>query len=120
MADVVRFLTFLTAAASVGLAMLTVWTYAGVYRRHRTLVAEGRTEPWRGLLPLHVTLIGVSYLIFVLASVYATAERIDGALTWRGPTYLVANSIGAYAMWTILSSSRHRKFDLNVRLPGRR
>lgn len=118
--DLIRFITFLASAATVGLAILTVLTYAKVYREHRRLAARGEAEQWRGLLPLHVVVVGTSFLIFVIASVVATAERVNGDLTWRGPTYLVANLLGSYAMWAILSSSKHRKHDLDVHVPGAR
>lgn len=119
--DLARFAFFIASASTVGLAIVVVHAYVGVYRTHRRLVAAGEERRWKGLLPLHVALVGTSFLIFVLASVYEVASRSDTDLTWRTPVYFVANMLGSYAMWTILVHARFRKHKIDNRshLPNR-
>lgn len=107
-ADIVRVFVLLGGALVVGIALIVVRDYARIYLAHRR---SGEAK-WRGLLPLHVAMIGTSYLLFVVGVLSEAVGRLHQPLTWRAPVYLVATYAGAYALWAILSSTRHRKADM--------
>jgi hypothetical protein len=102
--DFLRVLVLLMGAGTVAVAVVVV----AVYARSWWLVSHGPKIQWIGLLPAHVTLIGVSYLTMIFSTITRLVGRIHEPLTWRIPVYGVAYSTGLIAMWLILGHSRQR------------
>lgn len=109
--DLFRVGVLAAGSASFGITLFVVAHYAKVYRNHRR---RSNLANWRGLLPLHVSLIGLSHLMLVGGTMYETYIRVNEPLTWRGPLFFTANVIGAYALWIILGNNRARKANLTT------
>lgn len=106
MADVFRLLAMIVGTFCLAATLVVAATYFVLWHRfHRGLPQGVR---WRGLLPIHVVLIGISYALLVGITLYEIIIRIREELTWRTPALLVAYSIGFAALWTVLGASRYR------------
>lgn len=115
MLDGWRVIDFIIASFLLAVVIVVVRSYVTVYRQYRALAIAGRVRPHRGLLPKHVVLIGISYLIVLLATMADLFTHFHQPFTWRLPAYLIAYSCGFWAMWDILGYQRHRKYDLDRR-----
>ncbi len=112
LADGLRMVTLVTGSAVVSVTVVVTWVYFRIWQRfHRHLSANAK---WRGLLPRHVFLIGVSYLLLAGLVGYEVMTRIRSDLTWLAPLALLAYALGLWALWDVLGSSRHRYHNLRL------
>jgi len=108
-ADGSRVLVLLLGAALLGTTLLVVLRYGRSYVR-----STEAGHVWRGLLPLHVVTIGLSYLMLAGYAMLAVLERARGPLSWRAPFVAVALLVGVFALRTML---RHQRL-VREALPG--
>jgi hypothetical protein len=107
--DLLRVAALILGVASVGTAAVVSVAYYGAWRRERQRAKRtGMPWRWRGLLPLHVWLVGTSHSTLVLATMAEMMMRLRDELTWRPFVYGVAYALSAYAMWTVLGHERAR------------
>lgn len=111
--DAVRIAALVTGSFIVAIALYVGVIYFVLYFRHRRLAARDGLAPWRGLLPLHVGLIAVSYVGLCLVTMIETAARLRDDATWRSPVYTVLYLLGLWSLWSVLGHQRHRARDLN-------
>lgn len=103
--DLIRVLVLLMGAGVVAESVVIIGVYGAAYLRYRRMNVG---VPWLGLLPAHVALIGLSYLLLVGAALYEGMTRVHDPLTWRAAVYFIAYGLGLPAQWLILGHSRHR------------
>lgn len=107
-ADVLRVVNLILGGGCIAVSLVVVGMYARIYRLHQ-VTARGEQDRWRGFLPRHVVLIGLSYLGLVVFSMSnAVLPRIHQGLTWRAPTLCVLYAIGLWATWDVLGHETHR------------
>lgn len=101
-ADTVRFVLVVLASVLIGIVARVIQQY---YRASRRAFKVG---DFRGLLPLHVWLVGSSYSLLVLGSmmyhVIHLGERPDVYLAVNAAAY----SLGLVALWIILRFQNRR------------
>lgn len=104
-ADLVRFVLVVIASLLVGATARVVQQY---YRASRRAFKQG---DFRGLLPTHVWLIGLSYILLILGTVSQHILHLGD----RPDFYLAMNSAaytcGAIALWLILRYENRRVKD---------
>lgn len=100
--DIVRFFLISLAAVLVGATVRIIQQY---YRASRYAVHHG---DFRGILPTHVWLIGISYVLLILGSVFHHFISLDT----EPDAYLALNaaaySTGAVALWLIMKFENRR------------
>lgn len=101
-ADIVRFVLVTMASVLVGVTARVIQQY---YKASRAAMREG---DFRGILPTHVWLIGISYVMLVIGS----AIRHIVSLDTNPDAYLAVNAVayttGAIALWLILKFENRR------------
>lgn len=108
LSDVARIAAFVFGAATVAVAVVVVVLYARLYALSTRLQSK-----WRGLLPRHVALVGVSYLALMIGTMADMTRFFGDPITWRIPFYGFAYLAGLWAMWDVLGHSRLRLNSLN-------
>lgn len=114
-ADVPRVLALVLGSAVMGVTLVVVAVYTSIYLVHRRLSRAHAIPQWRGLLPRHVALVGISYLLLTGFSMYSMLTFVREPLTWRPFGYGTAYALGLWALWDVLGSSRHRKHEYDLR-----
>lgn len=99
--DVVRMVALALSALIFGITSAIIVLYYRVYRRRK----EGGNE---GLLPKHVWMIGVSYLIVTFSAATNSIERLGDPPTIFAPLNITGFGVGVYALWLILKHLRRR------------
>jgi hypothetical protein len=100
LADAVRIAAVLTYAVVMMMAVWTVLAYYDAYRRQR--------GGWEGLLPHHVWVIGLSYILYgAVSGGYAVVHFGDG-LNAGAVLELVAGLVGLYGMRLVLAFEKRR------------
>lgn len=101
-ADLVRFMLVTMASVLIGVTTRVILQY---YRASRYAMKQG---DFRGILPMHVWLISISYITLILGSVI---HHVISLNTYPD-AYLALNSIayttGAVALWLILRFESRR------------
>lgn len=103
--DILRFINLVVGGGLLAVTAVIVWEYIGAYRAERSATADG----YRGLLPRHVVLIGVSYLSIAGMCLRLTYGRIHEPLTWQGVVICAAFLMGTWALWDVLSFQREKR-----------
>jgi MFS family permease len=98
--DVLRIVGLVLGASTISVALVVTATYVKQYRTRR--------GTWRGLLPRHVVLIGVSYIGLLLWAMEDMMQRFHEDPSWRIPALFVLAALGFVAMWDVLGHQRHR------------
>lgn len=106
--DVLRTVAFTAGGAAFLMSALIVILYGRRYLADRRLAkAQGRQDlHWRGLLPMHVVLIGSSYLLLILLALLGIYEAVGTPFQWRTLARTVAVLTGAVALWQMLRWQR--------------
>lgn len=97
-ADVFRWITLVLGIGTFAATAAVLHVYLGAYK----VAPHDR----RGLVPKHVALISVAYLILVGEGLWQNVVRIGHPLTWYVPVNLVAFGIGLSALLAVLSFER--------------
>lgn len=96
--DLGRMVVLFSAAVLAGLTLWVIKSYYAAYRR----APSGR----HGILPHHVWLIGISYIILAAEAAWQNVERLGHSGTGYIVVNLVAFVCGCYALWLILTFER--------------
>lgn len=117
-ADAIRVLSFVLGAATLPVVLIVTAAYFAAYRRHRAAVAAGAEQrAWRGLLPMHVTLVGFAYALLVVATMVETVQRLHEPISAFGATYVVSYAAALWSLWAVLGYERRQVRDLRRRHP---
>jgi hypothetical protein len=100
LADAVRIVAVLTYAVVMMMAVWVVMTYYDVYRRDR--------GGWGGLLPHHVWVVGISYLLYGAVTVGWSVVHFGDDLNVAAVTGVAAGLFGLYGMYLVLSFEKRR------------
>lgn len=106
-ADAIRTVGLIAGGGSMGMALLVSVTYARRYLRDRRLAqVQGQTLAWRGLLPLHVTGVGISHTLLVFVAISVHVAGIGGPLRWE--TFFIATALvlSAVSLYLLLRWQR--------------
>lgn len=95
--DVVRFVLISLAAVIVGATIRVIQHY---YRAYRGAMKRG---DFRGILPMHVWLIGSSYVLLVIGSVGHNVSHLG-----KSPTLYLAVNSAAFPLGVVALSLIHR------------
>jgi hypothetical protein len=105
--NMLRLVTFVCSGGIILLTLLTIYIYGRRYFRDRRIAQlQGQRLAWRGLLPKHVMLIGLSYLGFLWSSLRTVFINLDSGPTRF--TWLVTVSAIA-GLWGQLSLLRWQR-----------
>lgn len=107
--DALRIMGLILGSMVVGVTVVVVRAYARLYRRWQIAYAKGEIEKWKGLLPRHVTLIGVSYIGLILWTSEDMIRAFHHDITWRLPSSFILFGIGLWAMRDMQRHARHRE-----------
>lgn len=100
-ADAIRYAAFAFGGLMLGMTISVLLSYMAKYKR--------LGKPKDRLLPLHVTVISISYLLLVGGTLAEIVDRLGAeSLTWRTPTYLTAYVLGFVALMIVLRHVRYR------------
>lgn len=99
-ADILRRLAFGQAFV---IGLLTAWTITRYIKKAYT------APPPERALPIHVALIGTSYLIMVGYVVFSLTERLGSLPTWRIPASLASFTFGIAALAFMMSHLSARR-----------
>lgn len=101
-ADTIRFILIVLASVLIGTVARIIQQYYKASRR------AFRTGDFRGLLPMHVWLIGSSYVLLLVGSmmyhIIHLGQRPDAYLAVNAAAY----SLGLVALWVILRFQNRR------------
>lgn len=107
--DAARFIALTCGGALLGLSVLTTVLYARVYYRDRRIArAQGVPLAWRGLLPSHVALIGVSYTLLTAHGLLFVFQRLGRPSYVWGGVLAVAMLTGVAGQWSLLRHERRQ------------
>lgn len=95
LADFLRIVAALLYVTILGLSIYTVAVYYQAWSREKSI-------GWVGLLPRHVYLIGISYILYATGSVVWAAAYWGETLTPFTVLNVVAGAIGTYALKILL------------------
>lgn len=107
-ADLVRVLfVFLPGAALLGMSVTILVRYFQGYRIVRQAAREAGVEfHWWGLLPRHVWLVTLSYLLLIKWAFGHVIEDLDEPFHWHVVYISVAFITGALSLWDVLGHQR--------------
>jgi hypothetical protein len=106
--------------ATFAVVLVVVHSYAVAWLlARRAHTADPNVPAWRGLLPRHVTLLGVAYLVMVGACMYESFLRLHTPATWRIVVYAVTFAAGLWGLWDVLGYERRQIRDLDGRSHGK-
>lgn len=106
LADIFRVIELVLASGAVGVTLIVIREYAIEYRQRRHAAKAAGWGRWRALLPQHVALLGLSFLMLTVLSMVEVVLRFHDPLGWRAPVYIVMYAIGLWAMWVMLKYQR--------------